>query len=76
MDKEMLEYYHNCGLMPDRYYYLQNGKTAEENYRDYKNKRFRISKQKMSLESFVLGILKSSLQATLNELLDDLIPKQ
>lgn len=34
MDKKMIEYYHNNGLMPDWYYYQVNGKSAEENYEE------------------------------------------
>lgn len=39
MDKEMIEYYHNNGLMPDWWYYQVNGKSATENYLDMVNKR-------------------------------------
>ena len=41
----MLEYYHDNGFMPDRYYNQLNGKSAQENYNEWKNKRFRISKK-------------------------------
>lgn len=32
--KEMLEYLHDSGQMPDWAYYQQNGKSASENYRE------------------------------------------
>jgi hypothetical protein len=44
MNKEEIEYYHSIGLMPDRYYNQLNGRTADENYREYRNKRFKLSK--------------------------------
>ena len=31
-DPQMVEFYHDMGWMPDRYYYQLNGKSAEENY--------------------------------------------
>lgn len=39
MDKEMSEYYHNKGMMPDWIYHQVNGKSAEENYIEQKRKR-------------------------------------
>lgn len=38
MNKEYIEYLHNSGKMPDRYYNQLNGKSAQENYNAYKIK--------------------------------------
>lgn len=73
MDYNMLDYYHSIGKIPDRYYYQLNNKSAEENYREQYNKRFRIYKGKSSLEDFVMGLLRATLETTLHELLDDFI---
>ena len=34
LSKEMLEYLHDSGQMPDWAYYQQNGKSASENLRE------------------------------------------
>ena len=36
--QEQIEYLHEAGMMPDRYYYQQNGKSAYENYRIQKQR--------------------------------------
>lgn len=77
MDNSMIEYYHDNGYMPDRYYYQLNGKSAQENYNDWKNKRFRISKKEFSfMEDFVFAMVKSCLDVALKEVMDGLIPKK
>ena len=46
MDKlEYIEYLHDIGLCPDRYYYQQNGKDINTNYQEILRKR-----QKESME--------------------------
>jgi len=37
-DLKSVELYHDMGWMPDRYYYQLNGKSAQENYMDWRNK--------------------------------------
>ena len=77
MDKQMLEYYHDSGLMPDRYYYQQNGKSAQDNYRDQKSRRFRIGKKQFNFfEDFVLAMVRACLDTALKEVMDGLIPKK
>ena len=77
MDSQMLEYYHDNGQMPDRYYNQLNGKSAQENYDEWRNKRFRICKKKFSfMEDFLLAMLKSCLDVALKEVMDGIIPKK
>lgn len=52
MDKlEYIEYLHDMGLCPDRYYYQQNGKDANTNYQEILRKRqkenFEMLKQRI-----------------------------
>lgn len=47
IDPKMVELYHDLGWMPDRFYYQLNGKSAQENYADFKNKRFLEWKQEL-----------------------------
>ena len=37
--KDYLEYWHNNGKIPDRYYFQINGRTIQENYEEIRNKR-------------------------------------
>ncbi len=37
-NSDMIEYYHDSGLMPDWAYYMQNGKSATENLFEQINK--------------------------------------
>lgn len=37
-DKEMIEYLHRSGKLPDWMYYQLNGKTATENYNEQRQK--------------------------------------
>ena len=78
MEKEMIEYYHNRGLMPDWWYYQVNGKTAEENYIDMVNRRslkFRDEmlreEEKKELEKELEVKLEETLEKVLNDLLKD-----
>ena len=34
MTQEMLNYYHDRGDIPDKYFYQLNGKSAQDNYMD------------------------------------------
>lgn len=61
--------------MPDRYYNQLNGKTADENYREEKQKRLRLSKKKMTLETFVIGLMRACLEESLREIMKEIIPK-
>ena len=38
-DLKTVEQYHDLGWMPDRYYNQLNGKSAQENYADWRNGR-------------------------------------
>ena len=78
MEKEMIEYYHNRGLMPDWWYYQVNGKSAEENYIDMVNRRslkFRDEmlreEEKKELEKELEVKLEETLEKVLNDLLKD-----
>ena len=78
MEKEMIEYYHDRGLMPDWWYYQVNGKTAEENYIDMVNRRslkFRDEmlreEEKKELEKELEVKLEETLEKVLNDLLKD-----
>mgnify|MGYP000111314537 CR=1 FL=1 len=78
MEKEMIEYYHDRGLMPDWWYYQVNGKTAEENYIDMVNRRslkFRDEmlreEEKKELEKELEAKLEETLEKVLNDLLKD-----
>lgn len=77
MDKQMIEYYHDNGYLPDRYYYQLNGKSAQENYTDQKRSRFRLGKKQFSFfEDFLMAMVKSCLEVALKEVMDGLIPKK
>ena len=78
MEKEMIEYYHDRGLMPDWWYYQVNGKSAEENYIDMVNRRslkFREEilreQEKKELEKELEAKLEETLEKVLNDLLKD-----
>lgn len=65
----LIEYYHDSGKMPDRYYYQLNGKTAEENYIDYKRKQ---QKKRAFDDAEVETALSALLEDTIQKLLKDL----
>jgi len=78
MDKQMIEYYHDIGLMPDWWYYQVNGKSATENYLDIVSKRDRQlreemlrEKEKKELEKELETKLEETLEKVLNDLLKD-----
>lgn len=73
MDMDMLEYNYASGRTPERYYNQLNKKSGQENYRRLSLKRKKKKKYFSLLESFVLSVLRTSLQKTLNELLDEII---
>ena len=73
----MIEYYHDNGYMPDRYYYQLNKKSAQDNYREQKNRRFRLGKKSFSFfEDFVMAMVQSCLEVALKEVMDGLLPKK
>lgn len=60
MDRQLIEYLHNEGLMPDLFYYQQNGKSAQENFVEQRiNLRERT---KAAADDAVLMNLLSALQ--------------
>ena len=78
MEKEMIEYYHNRGLMPDWWYYQVNGKSATENYLDMVNKRdmklreeLLRQREKEELEKEIEDKLEDTIEKVLNDLLKD-----
>lgn len=82
--KEMLEYLHDSGQMPDWIYYQQNGKSIEENYRDIMNKRQRKYRQDLELQEYkcrrdkeidkkLEEQLENKLEKMLDNILDDLL---
>lgn len=78
MDKEMIEYYHNNGLMPDWWYYQVNGKSATENYLDMVNKRdmklreeLLRQREKEELEKEIEDKLEDTIEKVLNDPLKD-----
>ena len=82
MDKQMIEYYHNNGEMPDWIYYQVNGKSATENYLDMINKRdkeFREEllrqKEKEEMNKELEKEFETKLEDTLEKALDDLLKK-
>ena len=46
MTREQIEYLHSIGKMPDRYYYAQNGKSAEYNLWEHHQKIYEKYKKK------------------------------
>ena len=76
MNQEIIEYNRSRGYLPDMYYYQLNNKSADENYREQKQKRFRLKYSKYSLEDFVMDLLRASLETTLNEVLDTILPNK
>lgn len=78
MDKQMIEYYHDNGLMPDWWYYQVNGKSATENYFDIVEKRNQKLREEMvrqqekeELEKELEAKLEVTLEKVLNDLLKD-----
>lgn len=67
-EQEQIEYFYNSGKMPLRYYNQLNGKTAQENYNKLKNS----SKPKQD-ESFIMYLVRNSLQATIKTALDEIL---
>lgn len=78
LDKKQIEYLHNAGLMPDRYYYQLNGKTVNENYKTIKKKK-QIDKElelykarrKMEIDKQIEEELTPQIEKALDELLKD-----
>ena len=75
MDKETIEYYHDIGLMPDRAYYQQNGKSPGKNLHAQHEKM--IQKQRIDRE---LEIYKARRKAEIdlelqNEIENEVAPQ-
>ena len=70
----MIEYYHSTGQLPDIYYTQLNGKSAQENYNNQKIKRGRYDKKKSFLENLIINMLRASLETTMKDVLDGIIP--
>ena len=72
----MTEYYHSTGQLPDIYYYQLNGKSPQDNYNNQKIKRGRYDKKKNFLENLIINMLRASLETTMKDVLDGIIPTQ
>lgn len=70
----MTEYYHSTGQLPDIYYYQLNGKSSQDNYNNQKIKRGRYDKKKSFLENLIINMLRASLETTMKEVIDGIIP--
>ena len=82
MDKELIEYYHNNGEMPDWIYYQVNGKSATENYIDMVNKRDKElreellrQREKEEMRRELEKEFEAKLEDTLEKALDELLKK-
>ena len=80
MDKQLLEYYHDSGLMPDWAYYQQNGKSAQENFAEQHRKmqkqfeeRRRQEQQDAALEKYVNKMVEEQLEDCLEKALGNLL---
>lgn len=77
MSSQMTDFYYENGFIPDRFYNQLNGKSAQENYNEWKNKKFRISKKKFSfMEDFVFAMLQSCLEVALKEVMNGILPNK
>lgn len=79
LDKEMIEFYHNNGKMPDRYYNQLNGKSAQENYNAFKQKqrawleqRRKQQAEAKEAEEAIAEQINEQLPEFISETLDDL----
>lgn len=77
-NKELIEYLHDSGKMPDLAYYQQNGATAQENYnrqiRAFSNgirDRKQEKQQQKEIEEQIEKRLGDKIEETLEELLKD-----
>lgn len=76
MEKEMIEYYHDNGLMPDWIYYQLNGKSATENYYDMVKKRQRKFREEILREQERKELekeIEKELEKTIDKALDDIL---
>lgn len=80
MDKQMIEFYRERGLMPDRIYYQLNGKSLQENYNE-QHKRIieqyaaakREKEEQAALEKNISEQVESKLEKCLDKVLRDLL---
>lgn len=72
MNQEQLEYLHESGKMPDRYYYQQNGGTAQQNYNRQRKNLLKRYKKNQDFESYVFAMIKAMAESALKELFDEL----
>lgn len=77
LDKEMIEFYHNNGKMPDRYYNQLNGKSAQENYNAFKQKQrawlAERRKEQAEADEAIAEQINEQLPEFISETLDDLL---
>lgn len=72
---DLLEYYHNTGKCPDRYYNQLNGKTAQENYNAILARRQEFIRELLNqerLEALVEKEVAKRLEDTVADALEDI----
>lgn len=67
MDVKDIEYLHNTGKMPDWAYYQQNGKTAQENFRD---QRINFLDSDLKIQEILESKLEDVIDKALNSVLE------
>ena len=72
MNQEQLEYLHESGKMPDRYYYQQNGGTAQQNYNRQHKNLLKGYKKNQQFEDYVFSMINAMLETALKGILDEL----
>ena len=79
MDNSLLEYYHNIGKIPDKYYYQMNGRSMAENFREQLVKRQqaarRVKQEKQEQEELnqrLEKLLEEKLEKALEDVLGNL----
>ena len=77
-NKELIEYLHDSGKMPDWAYYQQNGATLQENYIRQINEidnrtieKIKLERQQKELEKQLEKQLEDKIEEILEELLKD-----
>ena len=73
---DLLEYYHTTGKCPDWAYYQLNGKTAQENYQEQKQRRHKALQdaldQRRREEELIQKEVQERLEETVAAALEDI----
>ena len=63
------------GKLPDIFWYQLNGKSAQENYNDQKNRKHKKEKEEKDfIQRFLEGMLKAQMEALIKAAMDDIFP--